>query len=253
MTNDCSMCGRPIVDTAYVDIACAGRVSRRLAEAGDLYHEIAVTIARQDRFGDRVRTGSTEPPLPFRPEASADSRAVENAITTWARHIEGHRGNAIPAHPAQMFAWLAQQCDWLRYRPEAAEALDELEDAASLVIRIVDAPAPRSYLGPCREDGCRGELYAIPGRVVRCRDCGAVHDAEGRKRWLLGEAVNVRAHAAEIARYASALRGETVTSAMIRGLAHRTRIVAVGTDDRGRPTYRVGDVLEVMGSERMAA
>jgi hypothetical protein len=45
--------------------------------------------------------------------------------------------------------------------------------------------------------------------------------------------------------------GEAVTPSMIRNYADRGRIVAHGVDRKGRPTYRVGDVVEVIRQVEM--
>ena len=247
-TNECATCGRAILDTAYVDSICADRTAKRLREAAELYTEIAVAVARLVRFGTPIGRGGNEQPIPFNPAASADHASVLNAWTTWARHIEEQSGRQAPTDPVKLAHWLAEQVDWLRYRAEAAEALDELEDAAALVIRIVDAPPPRAYLGRCGHDGCTGDLYALPGRVARCRDCGTEHDPDLRRQWLMREAADQTGTAADMARYASALIGDMVTSASVRGLAFRGRITAIGVDLRERPVYRVGDVIAAMGA-----
>lgn len=246
--NDCTVCGRAILDTAYIDAICAERTAKRLREAGELYAEIAIAVARQVRFGDRVPLRGGDRPIPVNLDASADGAAVVNTWTTWARHIEEQSGRTAPADPVRLAHWLADQVNWLRYRPEGAEALDELEDAAALVIRIVDAPAPRAYLGRCGHDGCTGDLYAPAGRVARCRDCGTEHDPDLRRQWLMREAAEQTGTAADMARYASALIGDMVTSASVRGLAFRGSITAIGADARQRPVYRVGDVLAAMGA-----
>lgn len=248
--SDCQMCEYPILDTAYVCTRCADRVRTRLHEAGDLWPETTVAIARLTRFGDRVRLPGGEHPIPVDLDASRDAASVVNVVTTWSRHVWEEAGRVPPTFPAHLLYWLGHQLEWLRYRPEAGEALDELEDAAALVARIVDSPTAHVYLGPCGDGGCTGELYAPRGRPARCRECDAVHDPDKRRAWLLGAAVDVNGSAADMARWVSALRGDLVSASVVRGLAHRGRIAAVGVDRFGRPTYRVGDVLEVLPAGR---
>jgi hypothetical protein len=156
-------------------------------------------------------------------------------------------------HPLTHLAgWLAEQVVWLRHRPEAAEALDELADAARLAVRTVDNPPDRWYAGSCYAalaDGgrCEGELYPVTGvRVIRCPACPAEHDPDARRRWLLDEARDQLAHAGWLAAALTRLTGQTVTAASIRGLAHRGRIATRGVDESGRPQYQVGEVWAVV-------
>lgn len=243
--SDCALCERPILDTAYACTTCGNRVGKHLADSAELYHELAVQVARQARYGDRVRLSAAEPPLPFNPDAAADVATIDNTLTTWARHVANERGHTAPASGQNLMHWLSQQVDWLRYRPEAAEALDELDYAATLVVRCIDAPAVHWFAGPCDTDGCTSDLYGRPGgKTIRCRDCRAEYDADERRRWLMGVAEDRLGTAVEVARFCSAMRQEAVTTAMIRGYAFRGRLAVHGAVHS--PLYRVGDVLAML-------
>ena len=171
------------------------------------------------------------------------------------RTRRAHLGVAVAA------AWLAEhdQLEWLRHQQEAAEAFGDLREAAREVERIVDRPRDRWYAGPCwgelpvdegeagEPERCMVELYAAPGaKTVRCRECGNVYDAESRKQWLLDEARDALVHAELMARALTALGIEDVTPARVRGMARHGRLMAKGTNQAGDPTYRVGDVLDVI-------
>jgi hypothetical protein len=254
MSQPCASCDFDILDTAYCCTRCADGLSKRLLLGGELYIEMAVAIARQVKFGDPIGRGRSEMPLPFDWDKSVDRSAVDNVVTTWARHITAETGAETPRTIGEVMRWLADphQINWLRYRQEAAEAFDELDYAARLVIRCVDSPSQRWYAGPCTTDGCTEDLYGRPNATtLRCRECRTEHDAQARRDWLLKQADDVLGTATEVARFASAMRGESVTAASIRGLAFRGRIEAKGVDRKNDPTYRVGDVL--IAIERMAA
>lgn len=230
---------------------------------------------------DRPRKAALRPTaLPFNPGTAQRAYAAINTITTWARHVTEERGHG-PQRPAAMVGplcragwgcthdtctvirartvphpaaraalFLLDQLDWLRHRIEAVDALDELAAAAATLRRVVDSPPPVQYAGPCwveLDDGrCEFELYAHAGSAsVKCGGCGVVHQVPQRRGWLLDEAENVLGHAAMLAAALSAL-DRPVTSSMIRNYADRGRIVAHGHDERGRPLYRVGDVLDVL-------
>lgn len=244
-------CGRHIIDTAYVCAVCSNRVANRLNDTAELYAEMTIAIARLARFGDPVRFSVGERPLPYNLDASRGAATVDNTITTWARHIANERGLPGPHRGTNIMHWLARQCDWLRYRQEAAEALDELDYAARLIMQVIDSPTPYWYAGRC--DNCGEGLYARTGaETVNCRTegCYATYGAKDRKAWLLDYANDSLATAAEIARFVSAMRGEMVTASMIRGLAHRGRIIPHGVVNRA-PTYRVGDVIAILVDGRI--
>lgn len=242
---DCAIptCRRPIADTAYVCLTCAEALETRLRAAADLLAEMTVTITRQDRLGDdgRIRLGSHEPPIPFRWNAADALAAITNTINTWARTIAQRVHADPPTNLDDLTRWVAGRTTWARYEPDAATMFDELDYAAGLVFRTVDRPAPRVDAGTCLADTggqtCHGRLSAPPGAsVIRCRVCGYTHDAAERRTALLAAARDQRGSATECARWLTWL-GVPTTPAMVRGLAHRGRILA---DAWGR--YRLGDV-----------
>lgn len=158
-----------------------------------------------------------------------------------------------PTHPiARAARWLAEQIDWLRHRQDADEAFAELVYAAAAVRRAVDTNSPRWYAGPCggeQEDGepCPADLYGHVGaEILRCGTCGSWTYAADRRAWLLDKAEDVLGTAAQLAAAATSLGYENVTSARVRGYAHRGRIVAHGMDEWARPTYRFGDLLAIL-------
>lgn len=156
------------------------------------------------------------------------------------------------AHPVSRAAeWLSGCLPWLRHRLDAAKVLESLETAARSVVAIVDAPPPLEYAGPCYADlpgggQCIEHLYAVKGApTVRCPVCRTQDSMDGRREWLLREAEAQLVTATDLARALTGL-GQPVSASSIRNLAARGRIVAHGTDERGRPRYRVGEVREVL-------
>jgi hypothetical protein len=292
-------CDRPVPDQAYVCPVDAGRLERDLGDVPALAAELVTTWARQARTGERGgHSRRAAEPLPYDPDASHDLDTLANTVATWARHIAEERGlTGADLEPGPVCArckhgscsrladqrartlphagrdpravataaarWLlaGRHVEWLRHRPEAPEAWDELRHAIALARRAIDRDQPRWYAGQCGADTiaaqvlaavfggpgrCEAELYARPGatRIV-CPDCGTEHDADARQAWLLDSARDVLAHAELIGRAATAL-GKPITPAMVRGYARPERrlIVERGTDTAGRPLYRVGDVLD---------
>ncbi|MFI6238353.1 hypothetical protein ACIBEF_00575 [Micromonospora sp. NPDC050795] len=248
----------------------------RLARYSDRHGR---TLPDDDPDG-RPDGGLKVTPLMYDANARQRGQRAMNDIVTWARHVAETRGVAptlpgpafgplcgsqgvcrhescsvvygrsIPHPVARAATFLLGNLEWLRYRREAEEALTALSAAAATIVRIVDAPPPLWYAGPCWADtdagACPEELYArTDDGTVRCPACKARHDVRQRRVWLLGEADGVLGHAALIAAALTVL-DRPVTSSMVRNLAHRGRIEAHGQDERGRPLYRVGEVRAVL-------
>lgn len=248
----CTLCEQPQVDTAYACPDCADRTRRDLEWLAANAAELDVTVARLSRTR---ATGSDRPSTPARTipiniSASHDRDAVQNTISTWARDILEHRPHLHP--PAGTIggcaAWISGQLDWIRHRPYAAAALDELSDAAALARRIVDSPPARVYRGPCHSvtatGPCTQELYAPDGaETIRCQSCGTEHDSRSRRDWLLRQASDHLAPAAAIATAIRAWTPYRLDSSTVRQWVRRGRLVARGRSGDGRPTYPVRDAI----------
>lgn len=285
MTNDptCAICSRPVVDQSYCCDRCASKTVTELESVAKVAGEAMTTIAKQARMGSGGRRTDPDVPLPYNPDAASDHDAAINTLTTWARHVNEESGRALPLfrtapcthpscadrranrvhgprcagepveHPTAVIArWLAGQIDWIRHRPEAAQAFDELGDACRVLVRVVDRPADHWYAGRC---DCGQDLHPVAGaKAIRCRECGVVHDLEARKAWLLDQAEDVLAIANWCAATLNRL-GVPTTASTIRTWAERSRLASHGFDAAGRPLYRLGTVrelaLEAAQEERM--
>ncbi len=243
----CALCGRPVVDMSYLCDREGDRLRLELERVALVAGEAMTTIAKQARIGNGGRRTDPEVPLPVNLAAAADHDAAVNTLTTWARHVHEESGRPLPevdGHPlAGLAAWLADQLDWLRHRPEAEEAFDEIGDACRVLVRVVDRPAERIIVGQC---GCGEYLYAVRGReYVTCSGCGTTYDVEAA-RDLLRESLDQRlCTAAEIALLAAylglagkrdAIRNK-ITVWAGRGLVVRH------SEIRGEPAYVFGEVV----------
>lgn len=229
-----------------------------------------------------LRPGKIPPDL-----AAADAYDdIANTITTWARHICETRGVELPArrpllgplcdqgydcpHPScagvrfrkppaavgEAALWLATQAEWLRHRPEAAEAFDELTDACSRLARLVDRPgAGEQLVGMC---DCGKILYAPHGRthVVCPEPTCALRWNVNESRDILRTALRGKLFTAAEAGWFAAYWDER-TSEQIRKLinkwSERGRLTVHGEID-GDPTFLFGDVIDRLAqSPRRAA
>jgi len=283
LSAECTRCGRPTDGTVCHPEASA--LADALGIAAGHAEDAETVIARQARYGGGSRGGSDEP-LPVDLTASARLDAVENTIGTWARHVVDARGTELPARrprlgptceridcghgsclaialrrPPRTLAaaagWLSTQVEWLRHRPEAGEAFDELHDACTQLARLVDRPPDRDLVGMC---DCGKVLYAAHGRtLIQCPQprCKLVWHVE-RSRDILRRALDDKLFtAAEAARLLVHLddgdRGTEQIRKLINKWAERGRITADG-EIGGEPVYRFGDLGErLAGATRRTA
>lgn len=278
----CIRCGRPMHDQGYACSICGSELVRELGVVARLAGEGVASIARQSSMDGGGRRMDTEPALPPDLAAAYDHDAGMSVLLIWARHVGYERGEPLPTvrlapcehwscslrragrrpgplcagepaeHPtAVLTGWLSapDRVSWLRHRPEAGQAFDEMLDACRLLVRVVDRRAERWYAGRCGADGwdgCSESLYPVAGAsTVTCRSCGAVHDLDERKAALLVEAEEALAGAAWCAATLTRL-GLPVTANRLRKWAERGRLVISGADASGRAVYRLGDVRDAV-------
>lgn len=277
MTPNCVRCGKPTSDGPVCHRPCALSLTQELTEAAGNAEDAWTVIARQARYGAGAR-GGREQPLPVDLTASDRYAIAENVIGTWARHVVETRRTELPARrptigplcelphdcrhgscdaiqrrrpPAQLTEaarWLATQTGWLRMRPEAGEAFDELHDACHVLQRLVDRPgtAGLRLVGMC---DCGRILYAPHGRdVVQCKasNCGAswhVDRSQAILRAALDERLVTAAEAAHLAAWLNTDRTQQQIRKLINAWSSRGQIIAHGEID-SEPTFRFGDVAE---------
>jgi hypothetical protein len=270
----CDACGRPIDGVAYACRPCGDKAGTQLRTTADAVPAARDVVHGFSRHGPAVH-GSGGSRVPVNLTAGARLDAVQNAITTLARHVSETRGRTIPdraygptcatiwpACPhdscaairagddplATAASWLAGHTDWLRHRREAPEAFAIIAAAERVVVAISIPPGERRWLGQCGadlDDGgeCDAELYAKPGATAAtCRTCGTRHDARDRRAHLDQVARGYAYTASEIAS-AYGIRANTISV-----WAHRGRIVAIG-EVGGHPVYPLGQVLDLAAVE----
>lgn len=271
---DCTVCERPTGDQAYACSSCSGRLARALGDVAALTEALDDAISRQTRTssGIGVASRSADRPLPWDQHASLAASTLRGTLSTWARLVAEERGRDLPADtmPA-MAAYLLGQLEWIRHHPAAAEAVEQIRDAVTGAVRAVDRRPDRLYAGPCGIEGCPGELYAKLGaQWVSCRVCSTEYDVAVRREWMLTAAEDVWATSELISAALSRL-GHPVTTAMLRGLKHRGRLLNRNTRakrDRGGEyvrdrdgelvqdgpdEFRVGDVMDILAENARAA
>lgn len=244
MTTTCT-CGKPVEANTYLCRDCTEHVRNALTRAPSLMVDLELTMTRQRRFGDRqVVRGTGDDALPYNGAAAAALRDFRSELDAAVRMYRLTQHTTPPANSiAGTSAWLLARLPHMAGLPWAPSLL-RIHSIADRGQRIIDAPVARIYAGPCGT--CGTDLYAQPERAhVDCPDCGATYDLATRRAWLLDVVDDRLATATEISRALTSL-SQPVTAARIRQWKHRNRLDQRGSDQVGRPLFRVGDVVDLL-------
>lgn len=251
-------CGQPAPD-ATLCRNCTDRLAKDLGDVPAYAEELEVTLTRQRATALEAGGPSASTPLPFHPTASEAASQLRAVLTGWTRVLAEH-GDDWPTDTLDAISrWLLHRTDWLARHEAGNEAATEIGSAMQAVRRVIDRPADLVYAGQCGAplDGtqeattataCDADLYAKPGhQTVTCKACGASYGVDDRRGYLLDALEDVLATATEIARGVSRL-GQPVAASTIRSYRNRGRLETRGVNIRGNPTYRVGDVLDLLAA-----
>lgn len=252
--NTCPVCERPVRGTVLCTF-CVSEIVKALKEVPDLIGELQTNITRQAKTLARASgSRSAETPLPYGLAASDALRQLTETLTTWATAVAPYewrpplRYQPPPNTAALAARWLITHVNKLRQHAMAEKIYDQITRARAHAMEVIDRPPDLIPAGRCDaelQDGilCPEVLYGDPDRAsVRCR-CGAEHDMD--RTWMLEAARDQEWTAAEIGRVTPG-----VTASMVRGYAKRNLLLPVGVrklgPERTIPTYRVGDLLDLL-------
>lgn len=248
----CTRCVHELADKLSA-VAIAAR------ESASLLDELNTVLSRTARMSTgkgAKRTKGTEQPLVVDMRAAHAYEQLEALVrraflmcgAVSAQHVRGH--TRWPSGSRAQAVVAVAHITGVVQHPECVELLHELRASVDEVTRIIDRPPDQWYAGQCsaatERGACTTDLYAREGQaIVRCPACKTEHDVAQRRAVLLRAVEDVLATATEIAR-AVHLLPAPITRSVIYSYAHRRRIVARGTNSRGEPLYRVGDVLDLV-------
>lgn len=220
-----------------------------------LLDELDVTICGTDKVGGAsigIVSRSSDTPLVFNEKASDLKRDLCNAVQSWARVFAEDNQHLIfdVATIEDAARWMAGFPNLLASHVAAVEMHADFEALIYRARRAIDRPAQRVYLGECGgptgNGPCGSALYGIEGKSgARCHDCGTDWLVEARRRTMLGSLEDRLAHSGTLAAIVKA-NGVPLASSTIRNYARAGKVTAVARDLKGRPLYRVGDVLDVL-------
>lgn len=254
MQNRCTTCPRPVPDVAFGCPQCAVDLAQRLDHLAALIPDIGVTVAKQDRItAGGARPSGAEEPLLFNPAAAERGRAIQGELVTWARLVHEETGRYLVGETGSALCrYLGEAVDWARYRQQWPEFYGALRPLLGSTLGLIDRPADKVYLGPCRavnlETGkaCWADVLAKPGAAFgRCRQCGTEHDVAKSQEWLLKSLRGALARPVEIAEVLRRFGDAKVGYSTIAAYAARGLIIPRGQDGHGRDLFRIGEVLDL--------
>lgn len=274
-----TVCDRPLPDTALVCPRCTRRLAAALRIAVDQWDDLQAVVGRVIHLGTAYRPPSAgdaegpacpwcehatcrsvrarnvrlrdeppipnETPLPINLAAVEQRWAIANTVTTWTRLVEDATGNyarvdlddPVPG----CLRFLAGHATDLAHHEAAEEAWEEVTHAMAALERAIDRPASPTFAGRCGV--CGHDVYANPGHDdVHCHPCGVTYDLAAQRATMLDELEDKLVRASEAALLLPRL-GTTISRKDVDKWAHRGILVAHSVDHRGRPLYRVSEVV----------
>lgn len=235
----CALCFKS--STTPMCHECRTKFVDELFAVAELFDDLDITITRTDKMGG-IQLGTTtkgnSTPLPFNLRAS---NARSNLTSVLRRHgiYAALRRPDVEGHRSYVEGWARD----LARSENAPTTRQTIMHAIGRARRAIDRPVQREWLGPC---DCSTDLYAAPGETtIECLQCERLHDvAEYRQRLLRTAGKYFEGTATELAAMMSKF-GYKVTPAAITQWAARGKLKASGTRS-GRPSYRLGSVIEIV-------
>ncbi len=255
-------CGAPTRGTTLCH-KCTKLLTQYLAEMPGLIADLRTAITRQTRFSKGLGIGkSTETPVMFNTRAAEHLTDLAKTIPFWQARMADHYG--IPVRYPNTITATAWMLTAITLRGiatfiDAGQMYDALQKAHETTETLIDRPADKWYAGICSagnsdDTACQQELYATTDKGdITCPKCAFTHDIQTRRNTLLKHAADVLATATEAARaivvWSDYERGENLLVKRIGMWAERGRITPKGTrtiSGKQRPTYRIGDILNIL-------
>lgn len=242
---DCSTCDKPCPDTITICSACEARLVGWLREVPWLLDELEVTITRQDQVVEKQPGKSNEKPMMFNERASKAKDTLINALRFQAS-VHGWCPGTDPA------TYLLGCMHAVRLTEHTGNLYRAVQSTTRDALKAIDRPADKVFAGPCNTEYrglggtaiCSADLYAREGKAtVRCRECGAEHDVQARREWMLKEVRNYEADAGLMASILTGL-GFKIDSSTIRKYGADNLIEVRGKSATGAAKYNIGQVLD---------
>lgn len=218
-----------------------------------LVEDLYVTMAKQDQLtrpGQGTSGGDGRWSAPVKDGLVPVLFALHETLRHWANTFAVL---PIGTPTTALAGTLIDLLDLVAKSPDAAQLIREVTAAVHRARRAIDRPNDtRLFLGRCgartMQGICDEELYGRPWlERARCHKCHAEHLISYRQEKLVTDAQSYLGTAVEISRFLR-ITGRDVTAETLRGLAHRGRLPARGTNKAGHPQYQIGEAVIALGN-----
>lgn len=279
----CARCGRP-TDATLCD-GCTRHLRVVLRAVPDQIRDLELAAARESAMpasaiADEGCTHAGDcgcgVAVPWSQWASRSAHRLRNALASWTRVLiaetHGHpptcgHGTCRDTRPrcrmqteirrtlvtaaASPAVFLAGHLDSIRLREWAGEFARDIDRRTADAWHAVDLPVDGLYAGPCGGtiDGgtCERRLWATPEQgAIQCRTCGNIVIVADRQAIMLDAAAGLLMPAGQIATALTLMLRRRVSANTIRSWAHRGILTRRDIPPTTSPTYRVGDVLDLI-------
>lgn len=256
---DCTACKRPTRNDAYGCDDCADELARLFADVPWLVEELDITLtgqrAKRPGAGSRGSTGITWNDAAAKNIHALRAHLVDTVrlcVKDRVRHQSPYVG--LPANnPDAMARWLLWRVDGLTLNRGFAHTLRTARRIGDAVLKVIDRPPDRMFLGMCQfaELGlCDGAIYVIVGKAIgKCRQCGTEYDPEERRASLekaLDDRLCTAAEIAELAVYLGLPAGREQVRKLVNQWSKRGRLKPAPGANAAGPRFRYGDVAPLL-------
>lgn len=243
---NCDLCRAPVNDAA-VCVQCIRGLEKDLGDVEAISRALVDVFTRQTRRGGNGGSRSAETAVPFDARASNAAHHLRTCLTTWVRELD--MGDA-PDHGTspKLAAWLLARSERIRHHAEAAFIVGDIGRRVGDAVWAVDRAKELVFCGQCVV-GCDEWLYAeLKAPQVTCRRCDRRHDVSERREALRAALNDYLVSASEVTGVCAWI-GEIVKFDRVRKWVERGRLLPHGVTLDGRPTYRIGDVRDLLEAD----
>lgn len=269
----CPVCGSEARGDRFICQGCGDDLAKDLGDIPALIEQLDLDLSKQhgvqigrgrggsdpgDPEDERFPGSLTPKPLPYDLRASEALTDIRIVLIGWTRVLVEDRGQPWPADDTVSISrWLMCRVDIIRDHEAGDECIREVRGAVKKARRTLDRKRDLVYAGPCGVKDCQEHLYARPGaKSVACAECGAIHDVNERRDWMIDsirDMLTTPAEAATLLTYFGLRHQRAQVRNLIAVWAKRKRLIPHGVNLNGDATYRFGEVLDMMVGEESRA